>query len=129
MYSTPAYISSNPTDACDFSSTSGHPAGSCDPPADVCADGTGTDATFTNFVTALAQHMNNDSLPKIHYWEIWNEPNDVTFWNGTSPVGADGSGCPLRYRGNQLQLSHSLSRDRNRSHLTDANAPTGDYSG
>jgi hypothetical protein len=85
MYSTPAYISSNPTDACDFSSTSGHPAGSCDPPADVCADGTGTDATFTNFVTALAQHMNNDSLPKIHYWEIWNEPNDVTFWNGTLP--------------------------------------------
>lgn len=85
LYSVPAYISSNPSDGCFFNSSSGHPPGSCDPPADVCSDGTGTDQAFTDFVTALAQHVNSDSLPKIHYWEVWNEPNDITFWNGTLP--------------------------------------------
>jgi hypothetical protein len=85
LYSVPKYISSNPTDGCNFSNTSGHQPGSCDPPADVCSDGTGTDQAFTDFVTALAQHVNGDSLPKIHYWEIWNEPNDITFWNGSLP--------------------------------------------
>jgi hypothetical protein len=85
IYSVPKYISSDPTDACAFNSSSGHPPGSCDPPTDVCADGTGTDAAFTNFVTALAQHVNSDSLPKIHYWEIWNEPNNTPFWSGTLP--------------------------------------------
>lgn len=85
LYSVPAYISSKPSDGCFFNSSSGHPPGSCDPPADVCSDGTGTDQAFTDFVTALAQHVNSDSLPKIHYWEVWNEPNDITFWNGTMP--------------------------------------------
>src|ERR1700678_986797 len=85
LYSTPGYISSNPTDSCVFAgNTSGHSAGSCDPPADVCSDGTGTDASFTNFVTAVAQHVvQTNSLPQIKYWEVWNEPNDVTFWNGS----------------------------------------------
>lgn len=83
IYSVPAYISSNPTDSCNFVSTSSHTPGSCDPPADVCADGTGTDQAFTDFVTALAQHVNSDGLPNIEYWEVWNEPNDVTLWNGT----------------------------------------------
>jgi hypothetical protein len=27
--------------------------------------------------------VNSDSLPKIEYWEVWNEPNDITLWNGT----------------------------------------------
>jgi hypothetical protein len=86
LYSTPGYISSNPSDSCVFAgNTSGHTPGSCDPPADVCSDGTGTDAAFTNFVTAVAQHVQGDNLPKIKYWEVWNEPNDVTFWNGTLP--------------------------------------------
>ncbi len=81
--SVPQYISSNPSDGCNFVSTSGHQPGSCDPPTDVNADGTGTDATFTNFVTALAQHVNGDGLPNVHYWEMWNEPNDITLWNGS----------------------------------------------
>ena len=85
LYSVPSYISSNPSDGCSFASTSGHQPGSCDPPADVCSDGTGTDEAFTNFVTALAEHVNSDNLPKIHYWEVWNEPNNITFWNGTLP--------------------------------------------
>jgi len=86
LYSTPGYISSDPSDTCVFAgNTSGHSAGSCDPPADVCSDGTGTDASFTNFVTAVAQHVQNDNLPKIKYWEVWNEPNDTTFWNGSLP--------------------------------------------
>lgn len=85
LYSTPSYISSNPTDACVFAgNTSGHSAGSCDPPADVCSDGTGTDASFTNFVAAVARHVQSQSVP-IKYWEVWNEPNDTTFWNGTLP--------------------------------------------
>jgi hypothetical protein len=78
-YSVPGYISSNPLDPCNYNATSGHDPGSCDPPTDVNADGSGTDKTFTDFITALAQHANG----RIHYWEMWNEPNDMTFWSGS----------------------------------------------
>src|SRR5258708_5773795 len=81
VYSVPNYISSSPTDPCSYNPTSGHDPGSCDPPVDVNPDGSGTDRTFTNFITALAQHANG----RIHYWEMWNEPNDMTFWSGTIP--------------------------------------------
>jgi hypothetical protein len=83
IYSVPTYISSNPTDPCSFSSSSDHTLGSCDPPTDLNADGTGTDQTFKNFITAMAQHVNSDSLVKIHRWEMWNEPNNFSLWNGT----------------------------------------------
>jgi hypothetical protein len=83
MYSVPGYISSNPSDPCNFVNTSGHTPGSCDPPTDLNVDGTGTDQAFISFVTALANHVKNDNLPKIHYWEVWNEPNNTPLWNGS----------------------------------------------
>jgi hypothetical protein len=97
IYSVPAFYSSDPSNSCAFNSESGHPVGSCYPPTDIAANCTnnnglndcdgnsdGTDASFINFLTALVTHVQNDSLPKIQYWEVWNEPNDITFWNGTT---------------------------------------------
>ena len=85
IYSVPNYISSNPTDLCYYSSNpdSGHPAGSCDPPTDLNADGTGTNQTYKNFITAIANHAAGNGPGQIHYWELWNEPNNTTLWNGT----------------------------------------------
>ncbi len=80
---TPGYASSDTSNSCTSNNGNTHPAGSCAPPSDVCSDGSGTDAAFTNFVTALATHVNTDSLPAIHNWEIWNEPNITGFWTGT----------------------------------------------
>jgi hypothetical protein len=79
IYSVPTYASSNPTDPCAFSSSSDHTPGSCDPPTDVDT----TDATFTNFITALALHAAGTGPGQIHYWEMWNEPNNFSLWNGT----------------------------------------------
>ncbi len=94
--SVPSYISSNPTSVCNFKTTSGHQPGSCYPPSDIAASCTnsdglndcdgkadGTDATFTKFVTGLAQHAAGSGPGQIHYWEMWNEPNDITFWSGS----------------------------------------------
>ena len=70
---TPAWASSKPTDSsCD------NDLGSCDPPADLKSDGTGTDQHFIDFVTAIAQHA-----PSILYWEMWNTPHDIKQWTGT----------------------------------------------
>jgi hypothetical protein len=96
IYSVPQFYSSNPDNSCAFKSDSGHPEGSCYPPTDIAASCTdnnglndcdgnsdGTDASFINFLTALVNHVQGDTLPKIQYWEVWNEPNDITFWSGT----------------------------------------------
>jgi polysaccharide biosynthesis protein PslG len=53
--------------------------GICDPPMDLACDGTGTDQTFVNFLTALIQHVGPGT---IKYWEMWNEPNNPREWNG-----------------------------------------------
>jgi len=53
---------------------------SCVPPVDVNADGTGTDAYFQAFVTALVQH----AAGRISYYELWNEPDCDCFFNGTT---------------------------------------------
>ena len=53
---------------------------SCVPPADVNADGTGTDAYFSAFVTALVTH----AAGRIAYYELWNEPDCDCFFNGTT---------------------------------------------
>jgi hypothetical protein len=46
----------------------------CVLPPDINQDGSGTDATWITFVTALAQHVkNNSSLAPIRYWDPWNE--------------------------------------------------------
>jgi hypothetical protein len=52
---------------------------SCGAPTDVNEDGTGTDAYFSNFVTALVSH----AAGRIAFYELWNEPDCTCFWAGT----------------------------------------------
>ncbi|HLZ43896.1 MAG TPA: putative Ig domain-containing protein [Candidatus Sulfotelmatobacter sp.] len=73
---TPQYAATNPP-----------PAGclspgiySCAPPSDLNADGTGTDAYFSAFVTALVTH----AAGRISYYELWNEADSPGFWGGTT---------------------------------------------
>jgi hypothetical protein len=71
----PQWASSNPSDtACDYSYLE---PGGCDLPTDIHANGSGTDQTWINFVTALAQHVNDPTYLQTHarieYWEPWNE--------------------------------------------------------
>jgi hypothetical protein len=73
----PPWASSNPNDQSCVTNNS--PAGSCDPPSDLNADGTGADAYWQGFVTALVNH----AAGRIHTWEIWNEPNILIEWTGT----------------------------------------------
>jgi hypothetical protein len=51
--------------------------GQCYPPADLNPDGSGTDQTWKNWVTALANEAvalcNSGSAACIRYYEIWNE--------------------------------------------------------
>ena len=53
---------------------------SCAPPIDVNSDGTGTDAYFQAFVTALVTH----AAGRIAFYELWNEPDCNCFWSGTT---------------------------------------------
>ena len=68
----PGWASSNPTDP---NCRDGYHAGDCAPPSDV---DTG-DAYFKTFVTALMQHTGT----KISYFEMWNEPYNLPYWDGT----------------------------------------------
>jgi hypothetical protein len=52
---------------------------SCSPPNDVNPDGTGTDAFFSNFVTALVERYKG----QISYYELWNEPDCSCYFAGT----------------------------------------------
>jgi hypothetical protein len=72
----PSFISSNPGDT-----SCGEGSGSCDPPLGLYWDGSGTDAQFQAFVTALMLRYGN----KISQFEAWNEANNTQFWNGTAP--------------------------------------------
>lgn len=74
----PAWASSNPNDKICFIAP-----GSCDPPKDVNADGSGSDEMWKNFVWSLVQHNKNSKTAHIKYWEMWNEPHNNFFWNGT----------------------------------------------
>ena len=77
---TPDWISSNPNDkVCDKPGYTPTP-GWCDPPLDVNPDGSGTDAAFKAFVTALVQH----AAGRIKTWECINEPDVAEEWNGTT---------------------------------------------
>ena len=67
----PQFYSSDPNDR-----TCNYAPGACHPPQDLNADGSGTDAAFKAFVTAIVNHVGS----KIRYWEIWNEPNQATQW-------------------------------------------------
>src|SRR5882762_261460 len=53
--------------------------GSCEPPNDLNADGTGTNQHWKDFVTALSQHV----AGRIRYWEVWNEPMFKPTFSGT----------------------------------------------
>ena len=79
---TPPWASSKPKDTTCFLVGGGSATdpGGCDPPVDLNSDGTGTDQTFKNFVTAIANHAGN----QIAYWEIWNEPTSPGQWHGTT---------------------------------------------
>ena len=75
---TPHWISSDPNNwNCSYAPENG--AGVCDPPRDLNPDGTGTDQTWKDFITALAKHLNG----RIKYFELWNEPTDPLQWHGT----------------------------------------------
>jgi hypothetical protein len=52
---------------------------SCSPPNDVNADGTGTDADFSAFVTAIVTRYEG----QISYYELWNEPDCSCYFAGT----------------------------------------------
>lgn len=91
---TPTWASSNPTDTtcADTNAPSGAGDGECDAPADLNSDGSGTNATWKAWITAIAQHANSAGYTTNHahikYWEIWNEPDtefDTTnrYWAGT----------------------------------------------
>jgi len=93
MYATPAWASSRgsncsgvgegclgaPNTSCAFANTNG--PGICDPPSDLNCDGSGSDQIFQTFVAALLNHVGPG---KIKYWEMWNEPNISSEWNGAS---------------------------------------------
>ena len=74
IYATPTFHSSNPTD-----SSCSNAVAACDPPSDVNADGSGTDASLIAFLTALVNHVGT----QIGYYEVWNEANITSEWNGT----------------------------------------------
>lgn len=74
----PQFYSSKPGDStCTYTNLG---LGACDPPDDLNADGTGSDAHFKSFVNAIVSHVGN----KIQYWEIWNEPNQAVQWTPTN---------------------------------------------
>jgi hypothetical protein len=52
---------------------------SCSPPTDVNADGTGTDASFSSFVTALVTRYKG----RIAFYELWNEPDCSCYFAGS----------------------------------------------
>jgi hypothetical protein len=79
VYYTPGWASQCPTCKCNAGNTA---LGGCYPPADVNADGTGTDQDLKNFITALMHHVGPG---KIKYLEVWNEPNIPIEWGGTTP--------------------------------------------
>jgi hypothetical protein len=77
---TPAWISSNPNDStCAYSTSAEGGPGQCDPPTDLNSDGSGTDAAWIAWVSAVATRYKGE----IKYYEIWNEWNAQLFWVGT----------------------------------------------
>ena len=85
---TPAFSANNYSS--NFSEAVNCPAtspGVCYPPADLNADGTGTNLAYRTFVTAFVTHVNglNPSVYAVpRYFEVWNEINAPLFWNGTN---------------------------------------------
>ncbi len=86
---TPPWATSKPGDtSCSYTtSTSGGGNGECDPPSDLNSDGTGANAIWKAWITAIATHVNDSTYLQTHahikYWEIWNEPDALIFWTGS----------------------------------------------
>jgi xylan 1,4-beta-xylosidase len=40
---------------------------------------------WRDLVTATVRHVNGERQLGVRYWEVWNEPNLVPFWNGGFP--------------------------------------------
>lgn len=77
---TPNWASSMPNDnSCNYS-TLGGGDGQCWPPTDLNSDGSGTDAIWISWVTAVASKYKG----QIKYYEIWNEWNIQASWSGTT---------------------------------------------
>jgi hypothetical protein len=53
---------------------------SCSAPKDLNSDGTGKDAYFSNFITALVNRYKG----QIAYYELWNEADCTCFWSGST---------------------------------------------
>jgi hypothetical protein len=77
---TPTFIASSCSGASGCSNVSGY-TNNCCPPTDVNSDGSGTDATFIGFVTAL---INQVGPGTIKYYELWNEQDSANFWSGNT---------------------------------------------
>ena len=59
----------------------------CFPPNDLGADGSGSNQHFKAFVTAIVDHvtsLNSSEFAPVTIWEIWNEFDRETFWQGTN---------------------------------------------
>ncbi len=85
---TPPWATSNPNDtSCADTTGSGGGNGECDAPIDLNSDGSGTNAIWKAWITAIASHVNSAGYTASHahikYWEIWNEPDTKIFWAGT----------------------------------------------
>ena len=85
---TPPWATSDPTDAtCNYTTGIGGGLGECDAPYDLNSDGSGTNATWKAWITAIATHVNSPGYTATHahikYWEIWNEPDTKAFWAGS----------------------------------------------
>lgn len=108
---TPPWATSGTSDtSCAYPSTSvGGGNGECDAPSDLNADGSGTNAIWKAWITAIATHANDPNYLKTHahirYWEIWNEPDASTpkFWSGSFAQLArltEDANCIITGRGN-----------------------------
>jgi hypothetical protein len=93
---TPPWATSKPTDtSCHYTTTAdggtnptaGLGNGECDAPSDLNADGSGANAIWKAWITAIATHVNDPTYLQTHahirYWEAWNEPDTQAFWAGS----------------------------------------------
>jgi hypothetical protein len=70
---TPQWASSNPSQSCGYGS------GCAAPPSDIASG----DNIWKSFVTALVEQSLNSTTGHIKYYELWNEPNELSTWTGT----------------------------------------------
>src|SRR5258706_493172 len=86
---TPPWASSNPADtSCHYTTAaSGGGLGECDAPSDLNSDGTGSNAIWKAWITAIATHVNGSTYLQSHahvkYWEILNQPDNQPLWSGS----------------------------------------------